>query len=185
MKVVVCITGASGVVYGVRLLEVLREKGVEVDLVLTRSAKRIIEYEMGVAVSKVASLASKAYEEEELEAPISSGSAIFDSVVIAPCSMKSLAGIANGYSENLVLRVAEVALKERRKLILLLRETPLSLVHIHNMAKAAEAGAVIMPACPAFYHKPRKVEDLIDFVVGKILDQLGIPHNLYRRWGEA
>lgn len=182
LRVVVCITAASGVVYGVRLLEVLRESQVEVDLVVSSRAEPILKHEAEVEVGDLAKLATNFYKDDDLTAPISSGSTPFDGVVIAPCSMKSLAGVANGYSDNLILRAADVALKERRKLILVVRETPLNMIHLENMIKAARAGALIMPASPAFYHKPRQVRELVDFIVGKVLDQFEIPHSLYKRW---
>lgn len=183
MRVVIAITGASGAIYAKRLLEVLRDAGAEVHLVVSEEAKGIVEEELGVRADELAKLASHTYSESDLWAPLSSGSFKFDAMVIVPCSMKTLAAIASGYASDLVSRAADVALKERRTLVLVVRETPLNLVQIRNMERTAEAGAVILPACPAFYHKPESVEDLVNYVVGKVLDVLGIEHELFKRWG--
>lgn len=182
MRVVVAVTGASGAVYAKRLLEALRDAGSEVHLVMSSEAKVIVREELGIGPDDLAALASHYYEESDLRAPISSGSFKFDAMVIAPCSMKTLAAVASGYASDLVARAADVALKEGRKLVLVVRETPLNLVHIRNMERAAEAGAVVLPACPAFYHKPKSVADLVDYVVGKVLDALGVEHELFERW---
>ncbi|CCC81692.1 UbiX family flavin prenyltransferase [Thermoproteus tenax] len=183
MRTFVGITGASGVIYGVRLLQALKRHGVEVHLSVSRTAWDIIRHELGVERDYVLSLADYYWEEHDMGAPPASGSFPLDAVVIAPCSTKTLAAIANGLTLNLIIRAAEVALKERRKLVLLIREMPLSLVHIKNMQLAAEAGAVIMPASPPFYHRPKTIDDLIDFVVGRILDIIGVRHNDIYRWG--
>jgi len=183
-RLIVAITGASGVIYGVRLLEVARDF-FETHLIITDSGRRVMEYELDVGLDYVKSLAHRVYWEHEIDAPVSSGSFNPVGMVIAPCSTKTLALIAHGISINLVTRAAEVVLKERRKLILLLRETPLNLIHIENMRLAASAGAIIMPASPAFYHKPKCVGDMVDFIVGRILDLLEVEHNLYRRWSRG
>ncbi|MEN3006142.1 MAG: UbiX family flavin prenyltransferase [Candidatus Methanosuratincola petrocarbonis] len=182
MKVIVGITGATGTIYGYRLLKILKERGVETVTIISDYAARILQMEDDKSVEELAEF-GKVYSSSDLMAPTASGSCIFDAMVIAPCTMKTLAEIANGLSSNLISRTADVALKERRKLILVTRETPLSLIHIRNMLKATSAGAVVLPASPGFYHKPKTIEGLVDYVVGKVLDQLGIEHDLFRRWG--
>jgi len=182
MKIVVGITGASGIIYGVRLLEALKNKKIETYLILSKNAEAIAQHEMKMARKKIEALADQAYSPSDLTASIASGSLPVDAVVVVPCSMKTLASIANGYANNLLCRVADCALKEGRKLILVIRETPLNVIHLKNLVKAAEGGAIILPAMPAFYHKPRSVNDLVNFVIGKILDRLMVKHNLYKRW---
>lgn len=184
MRLIIAITGASGVIYGKRLLEVLHNKNIETHLVISQTAERIIEHELEMAKKAVENLASHAYEANDWNSPIVSGSFKTDGMVIAPCSMKTLAGIAHGYSENVILRAADVTLKEKRKLILVPRETPLNVVHLRNMLDLAKQGVLIVPAMPAYYHKPKSIEALVDFVVGKVLDLLGIKHTLYKRWQE-
>ena len=182
MRLIVAITGASGVIYGKRLLEVLREENVETHLIISKAGERIIEHELGMTKEEIGRLASRVYEEDCFEAPMASGSFITDGMVIVPCSMKTAAGIAYGYSENLILRAADVTLKERRRLIIVPRETPLSPMHLRNLLELTMHGVTVIPAMPAFYHKPKKIDDLVDFIVGKILDSLGIEHQLFRRW---
>ncbi len=182
MKIIVGISGASGVIYSVRLLEVLRELNITTYSIITNVAEKIINLELDKSLKYVKSLASRWYRNSDILAPISSGSFQIDGMVIVPCSMKTLGGIANGYSENLLLRAADVILKQRKPLILIPREMPLNLIHLENMTKLATAGAIIMPANPAFYHKPTNIDDLVNYVVGKILDLLGVKHNIYLRW---
>ena len=182
MRLIVAITGASGVVYGKRLLEVLREKKVETHLIVSKAAEKVVQHELGVAKKDLERLASHFYSVDDLIAPLMSGSFQTDGMVIIPCTMKTLAGIAHGYSDNLILRAADVTLKEGRRLIVVPRETPLSVVHLRNMLSVAKLGVTVVPAMPAYYHKPRNIDDLVDFVVGKVLDCLGIEHSLYRRW---
>ncbi|MEM2093870.1 MAG: UbiX family flavin prenyltransferase [Candidatus Bathyarchaeia archaeon] len=183
MKLVVGLSGASGIMYGIRLLQILGEKNVETHLVISPAAERLIKIETDYSLEEVRALATQVYGIDDLEAPISSGSCLIDGMIITPCSMKTLSGIACGYSTNLLLRAADVTLKEKRKLILVPREAPLNVIHLENMLRLAKLGAVILPAMPAFYIKPQTVSQLIDFMVGRILDILGIEHNLYPRWG--
>lgn len=186
MRLIIAITGASGVIYGKRLLEVLYNKKIETHLIISDAAEKIIEHELDAKRKDLEKLASYVYSVDDLTAPIASGSFKTDAMIIMPCSMKTLAGIAHGYAENLILRVADVMLKEKRKLILVPRETPLNLVHIGNMLKLArQEGVIIAPAMPAFYHKPASVSAIVDFVVGRILDLLDIEHTLYARWKET
>lgn len=176
------ISGASGIIYGVRLLEVLRDLGMETHLVLSEAARRIAESETGWTAERIASLAAVTYRNDDLAAPISSGSFPTLGMVVAPCSIKSLSAIAHSYNDTLLARAADVTLKERRRLVLVVRETPLHLGHLRLMAQAAEYGAVILPPMPAFYHGPKTIADLVDQTVGKILDQFGLEHSLFRRW---
>ncbi|HVB12283.1 MAG TPA: UbiX family flavin prenyltransferase [Nitrososphaerales archaeon] len=181
-KIVVGISGASGVIYGVRLLEVLKQLGVESHLVISPAAKMTIVAETKYSVESVEKLASKVYKFSDISAAISSGSFTVDGMVIVPCSMHTLGAIASGVSDNLLTRAADVAMKEQRHLIIVPRETPLSLIHIENMARLAQAGAIIVPAMPAFYFKPKNLDDIVDHLVGKILDLLKIEHTLFKRW---
>ncbi|MFQ6081581.1 MAG: UbiX family flavin prenyltransferase [Candidatus Bathyarchaeia archaeon] len=185
MRLIVAITGASGVVYGKRLLEVLRGRGVETHLVVSKAAERVIEHELEITREDLEKLADHAYDVDDLTAPLVSGSFKTDGMIVTPCSMKTLAGIAHGYSENLVLRAADVTLKERRRLVLVPRETPLSVVHLQNMLELARQGVIMVPAMPAYYHKPKNIDGLVDYVVGKVLDCLGIDHALFGRWSGA
>jgi len=185
MRLVVAISGASGAVYGVRALEALKELGVETHLVLTEAALQTIRLETDWKESDIERLATEVHRIDDITSKIASGSFHTDGMLVVPCSMKTLAGIASGYSDNLLLRAADVTLKERRRLVLVVRESPLSLIHIENMATVTRAGAVVLPAMPAFYHRPKMVQELVDQVVGKAFDLLGVEHRLYRRWGEG
>ncbi len=182
MEIVVGISGASGVQYGIRLLQVLSEKGCITHLVITDSARKIIEIETDFRPENVERLASRVYAPRDFSAPIASGSHLIDAMVVIPCSMGTLSGIACGSSDTLITRSADVCLKEKRRLVLVPRETPLSLVQLRNMVSASEAGAVILPACPAFYSKPQSLAELVDVLVGRVLDLLGIENDLYKRW---
>ena len=182
MRLVIGITGASGVQYGIRLAEVLQGRA-ETYLITTKTARQIIEIESDTSISAVEKLATHVPDEHDFTSPVASGSYLFDAMVIVPCSMKTLASVASGISDTLITRTADVCLKEGRKLILVPRETPLSLIHIENMLRAKRAGAVILPACPGFYPKPGSIGDVVDIIVGRILDMLGIEHELYERWG--
>ncbi len=182
MKVLVAVTGASGVIYGLRLIEVLSELGIQHSIIISKAAKKVIEHEVEDFI-RYSRFLNKCFSEDDIDAPFSSGSYKMDAMVIAPCSMKTLGCIANGIADNLITRSADVFLKEKRKLILVPRETPLNAIHLENMLKLAKIGAVILPAMPGFYSKPKSVDDMINFIVGKILDCLGIENNLYKRWG--
>ena len=182
MRIVVGISGASGAVYGIRALQALREAGVETHLVVTDAALETIRLETDFTKAEVVRLASEAHGIGDISSKVASGSYLTDGMLVIPCSMKTLAGIASGYSDNLLLRAADVTLKERRRLVLVVRETPLSLIHIENMAAVTRAGGIILPAMPAFYHRPKTVDSLVDQVVGKTLDVMGVKHDLYERW---
>lgn len=184
MKILVSMTGATGAVYGIRLLEVLKETEHQVGLIISQWAEKTIEVETAYNVDEVKELADVVYPENDLMAEVSSGSFGIDATVIAPCTMKTVAGIANGFSDNLIIRTADVALKERKPLLLMVRETPLSLIHLKNMTAVAEAGGILIPPMPAFYHQPGTIEEMVDQSVGKVLDMLHVEHQLFRRWGE-
>lgn len=182
-RIVVGISGASGPHYGVRLVEVLREQAdVEVHVVLSKGARATIEHEMGRDPDAVLALADVVHDERDLAAAIASGTYVVDGMVVAPCSIKTLSAIATSFNDNLIVRAADVCLKERRPLVLIVRETPLHLGHLRLMAQATEAGAVVLPPVTAFYHRPRTIDDLIDHTVVKALDQLGIHLDLIERW---
>lgn len=183
MRLLVGISGATGPIYGIRLLEVLKQKKIETHLVISSSSKPIISQETPYSLDDVKGLASYVYENEDLEAPISSGSFLTEGMVIIPCSIKSLSGIAHSFNENLLIRAADVTLKERRKLVLVVRETPLHLGHIELMYRASQMGAILLPPVPAFYFHPKTIDDLINHTIGKILDLFGIEHQLFNRWG--
>jgi 4-hydroxy-3-polyprenylbenzoate decarboxylase len=183
MKLVIGITGSTGVVYGVRILEALKECGIETHLVITEWAKKCLIMETGYKLDDVKNLATQYSDDSNLASGISSGTYQTDGMIVIPCSMKTLSGIANGYDESLVARAAGVTLKESRKLILVTRETPLTAINLENMLKLARLGVVILPPVPGFYTKPKSIEQIIDHTVGKCLDQFGIEHNLYKRWG--
>ncbi len=178
-------TGASGAIYGKRLLETLNEKGVETYLVISHAAELVIAQELRIPKKELEKLASYTYEIDDWTAPIISGSFRTDGMAVIPCSTKTLAGIAHGYSDNIILRSADVVLKENRKLILVPRETPLTAIHLRNMLELANQGVFIVPAMPAYYHQPEEIGDLVDFIVGKVLDLMGIDHSLYTRWQEG
>jgi 4-hydroxy-3-polyprenylbenzoate decarboxylase len=184
-RIVVAISGASGAIYGLRLLRALKETDVEVHLTISPAAEVNLKLETGMHASDLSKLASHTYPANDLSAPIASGSFLVDGMVVVPCSTKTMASIANGFSDNLISRAADVNLKERRTLILVPRETPLNQIHLKNMLTLARAGAVILPASPGFYHAPKTIDDLVDHVVGKILDNLRIEHNLFERWDGA
>ena len=180
--IIIAITGASGVIYSLKLLEALKKLNIETGVVVSNPAKIILDYELGIKLEDIKNLAKHYYEPYDLTSSINSGSFKFDSLVIVPCSMKTLSAIANGYGNNAITRVADVALKEKRKTIIVPRETPLRPIHLENMLEIAKEGGVILPAMPAFYHKVKNVDDIVNFIVGKILDSLGIENDLFDRW---
>jgi 4-hydroxy-3-polyprenylbenzoate decarboxylase len=182
-RLIVGISGASGAIYGIRILEVLAEHPeVETHLVISRAAGLIITREVDMTVEEIEALADVAYRPDDLAAPIASGSFTTAGMVIAPCSMKTLSAVANSYAANLIRRAADVTLKERRSLVLLVRETPLHLGHLHLMARATEIGATIFPPIPAFYGHPQTVEDVVDETLGRVLSHLGVENNLFTVW---
>jgi 4-hydroxy-3-polyprenylbenzoate decarboxylase len=182
MKIIVGITGATGAIYGVRILERLREAGAETHLVISRWGARTLLHETPYSREQVESLASVAYAPGDMGAAISSGSFRTDGMVIAPCSAKTLAAVAHGFGENLVHRAADVVLKERRRLVLVVREAPLSDIHLENMLKLSRMGAVVLPPMPAFYNRPRTVDDIVDHTVSRVLDQFGLDAGGSERW---
>jgi len=182
MKIVLAIGGASGSIYGIRLYEELIKSDVEVHLVVSKDAKKIIEHETDKTFEYFKKQASFLYENDDLFSPIASGSFKIDGMIAAPCSMKTLSSIANGYGNTLISRAASCCLKEGKKLILVIRETPLDLPGIRNMLSVKESGAIVLPAMPAFYHKPVNIDELVNFIVGKVLDQFNFNHTLYKRW---
>ncbi len=184
LPIVVGITGATGAIYGVRALEVLRDAGIETHLVVSEWAEKTIVAETPWKPEDVRALADHVYDESELDAPPGSGSFRTRGMLIAPCSMKSLAAVAHGISQNLIHRAAEVHIKERRTLLLLVRESPLSVIHLENMLTVARAGAIVMPPVPAFYARPKGLDEMVDHTVGRMLDHVDVPHDLVRRWGE-
>lgn len=184
-RLIVGISGASGVVYGIRLLEILRGvDGVETHLVMSPAARRTLALETDFSVEQVEALADRVYQPKDIAAAISSGSFRSVGMVVAPCSMKTASGIASSYSDNLLLRAADVMLKDRRRLVLLVRETPLHLGHLRTLVQLAEMGAVVMPPVPAFYHRPKSLGDVIDQTVNRTLDLLDIEldSDLFPRW---
>ena len=180
--IVVGITGASGVIYGIRLLEALNELKIESSLVISDAAKVVIESETDYKVEDVINLADTYYDFNDLTASINSGSFKADALAIVPCSMKTLSSIANGYGANTITRVADVSLKERRSVVIVPRETPLRSIHIQNMLTLSQEGAIILPAMPGFYSTHDTVDNQINFIVGKILDSLKIENDIYKRW---
>ena len=182
MRLILGITGATGAIYGVRLLERLRESGVETHLVLSRWGARTLLHETPYTREQVEALADVSYPPGDMGAAISSGSFKTDGMIIAPCSAKTLGAIAHGYGDSLIHRAADVVLKERRKLVLAVREAPLSAIHLENMLTLSRMGAVVIPPMPAFYNHPRTVDDIIDYTVARILDQFGVEVAGAARW---
>lgn len=183
MRLILAITGSSGVIYGIKVLEILSNLKIETHLIISEWGERNVQIETDRSVEFVKSLATKQYSSDNMAAPISSGSFRTDGMAIVPCSMKTLSSIANGYDDNLISRAASVCIKESRKLVIVPRETPLSRIHLQNMSKLADIGVIVLPAMPGFYHRPKSIDDLVTHVAGKILDQFDIDHNIFRRWG--
>jgi 4-hydroxy-3-polyprenylbenzoate decarboxylase len=184
-RIVVGISGASGVTYGVRMLELLRESEFETHLIISKAGRLNIEIETSYKPDRVEAMADFIYDHKDMAASLASGSFLTEGMVVIPCTIKSLSGIANAYNENLLVRAADVTLKEKRKLVLVVRETPLHIGHLRLMTLAAEMGAHILPPVPSFYHQPKTLEDIIDQTIGKVFDYIGIEHDLFKRWGEA
>lgn len=183
MKILLGINGASGVIYGIRLLQVLSGiKGVETHLIVSLAGEQTIEIETEYKADEIKALARYWYRIDDIGACLASGSFKHDGMIIAPCSMKTLSALAHSYADNLMTRAADVTLKERRRLLLLVRETPLSLGHLRNMVSVTEMGGIIMPPVPAFYHKPHTIQEIVDHTVGKALDLFNIEHTLFNRW---
>jgi 4-hydroxy-3-polyprenylbenzoate decarboxylase len=183
MVLVIGITGASGVIYGIRLLEVLASMGnVETHLIISEAAELVIRHETDWKIENIRSLASYSYRNNEMGACLASGSFDRDGMIVAPCTVKTMSALANSYADNLLVRAGDVALKERKKLLLLVRETPLHIGHIRTMERLTEMGAIIMPPVPSFYHKPKTVDELVNHTVGKMLGVFGIKHNLFEQW---
>lgn len=181
-RLIVGITGATGVIFGVRLLEILADSEIETHLVVSKWAQQTLEHETTTTMSALKDLATVTYAPGDMGAAISSGSFQTDGMVIVPCSMRSLAAVAHGMGDHLVHRAADVVLKERRKLVLIARETPLNEIHLNNMLTLARMGAVILPPMPAFYNRPESLEDMVDHIVMRILDQFDMPQDLVARW---
>jgi flavin prenyltransferase len=185
MRIIVGITGATGVVFGIRTLQVLKDAGVETHLVMSKWGARTLLHETPHTVDYVKSLATVVYGDSDQGAAISSGSFVTDGMMVCPCSVRTLAAIAHGHGDNLIHRAADVILKERRRLLLMVRETPLSEIHLENMLKLARMGVVIMPPMPAFYTNPQTIEDIVSQSVMRALDQFGVHVDVAGRWGQA
>jgi len=181
-RIVVAVTGASGAPLAVNLLRHLADLEVETHLIVSGTAEKVLEYETGMTPAQVGRLASVTRDVRDLSAPLASGTFHTDGMVVIPCTMKTLAAVANGLADNLIARAADVTLKERRRLVLVARESPLNLIQIENMKAVTLAGAVVLPPVLSFYSKPRSIDDLIDHVSGKVLDALGIEHEVLKRW---
>ncbi len=185
MKLIIGITGSTGAIYGIRTLEILKKLGVETHLIISEWGEKCISMETDFTIDYVKSLATKTSDEKNMAASVSSGTHKVDGMIVAPCSMKTLSSIANGYDGTLVSRAASVTIKESRKLVLMTRETPLSAIHLENMLKLARLGIVILPPVTEFYTKPQSIDDIVNHVVGKCLDQFNIEHDLYVPWGNV
>ena len=183
-RIVIGITGASGVIYAVRMLSHLRDADCETHLILSEAGRQNIEIETGYRTMQVEDMADYTHDYRNIAAAPASGTFLTDGMVVVPCTIKTLSGIANSYTENLLVRSADVNLKEKRKVVLVVRETPLHKGHLRLMTMAVDLGAHILPPVPSFYHQPKTIEDIIDQTIGKIFDYFGIRHQLFKRWGE-
>ncbi len=184
-RLIMGIAGASGVIYGIRMLEILKNRGIEIHLIISEAGKLNIRIETDYDVDDVLTMADFTYTNKDIAASVASGSFLTMGMVVAPCTVKTLSGIANSYTDNLLIRAADVQLKEKRKLALLFRETPLHKGHLRLLSQAADMGAHITPPIPAFYHHPKTIDDIINQSVGKILDYIGIEHDLFKRWNNS
>ena len=182
MRIIVGITGGSGSIYALALLKILREMEIEAHLVVSDMGASVTEHECGIPLQELKNYCDVFYDNHNLGAAIASGSYLLDGMAVVPCSMKTLSAIANGFSNSLLTRAADVCIKEQRRLVMVVRETPYSPIHLENMLKLAKMGVVILPASPAFYNHPQDISDLVSFMAGKILDQLRIENQIYRRW---
>jgi 4-hydroxy-3-polyprenylbenzoate decarboxylase len=180
---IVAITGGSGVIYGVKLIESLKSLNLETHLIISEWGEKTIKIETNIDIDSIKNLATQYYDNKNMAAPVSSGSFKTRGMVIIPCSMKTLASIANGLDDSLISRAASVCIKEGRKLVVVPRETPLSKIHLENMVKLSELGITILPAMPGFYFHPNTIDDLLSHIVGKVLDQFDIDNNMFKRWG--
>jgi len=182
-RLIIAITGASGAIYGVRLLQVLRESpGIETHLMISEAGALNLHHELGMKRKDAEALAHQVHNVRDVGASIASGSFQSDGMIVAPCSMKTLAGVAHGLSDNLITRAADVVLKERRRLLLMVRETPFNLAHLRNMTAVTEMGGIIFPPVPGFYQRPQSIEQMVDHSIGRVLDLLDVPHTLAPRW---
>lgn len=184
MRIIVGISGGSGAIYALGILEALKGLNIETHLVVSNMGEYVINHECGITLDDVKKMASYYYENYDLASKVASGSFKTDGMIIVPCSMKTLAGIAMGYSDSLLTRAADVCIKDKRKLVILPRETPLSSIHLENMLKLSNLGVIIMPPTPGFYNHPQDLSDIVTSIVGRSLDVLGIEHDLIKRWGE-
>lgn len=183
-RIVIGLAGASGIIYGVKMLQYLKEMDYETHLIISEAGKLNIRIETDYEPEDVAALADFTYDHKNVAAPPASGSFLTEGMVVVPCTVKTLSGIANSYTENLLVRAADVTLKEKRKLVLVFRETPLHKGHLRLLSQAADIGAHILPPVPSFYHMPKTIDDIIDQTIGKVFDYMGIQHDLFKRWGE-
>ncbi len=181
--ILIAITGATGIIIAIKLLEFLNEKKINTELIISKAAELVIQKEASYNLSDIHKLSTRWYDVHDLTAAPASGSYIFDAMIIVPCTMKTLAAIANGYADNLITRAADVTIKEKRKLVLVVRESPLSVIHLENMLKLARLGVIIAPPVPSYYIKPKSVEELVNYTVGRILDQININSGI-KRWGD-